>query len=255
MSERLSEDIDRILQWGSENLVDFNSSKTQHLTISTKKSQVFPSVAMGCNVLEDSSAVSILGLRISSHLSWNDHINSIAKRASQKLGYLFRARGFFSSRDLLLLYKAQVRPLMEYCSHIWGGAPATSLKILDKVQARAIRLINDVKLTSSLQPLSHRRAVASLSLFYRYFFGACSSELSGCVPPPLELTANRTSRQTLSSHPYAVVVPTCRTAMGKQSFFMRTARLWNALPSTCFPGMYGLQKFKQAINKQSHNNV
>ena len=179
----------------------------------------------------------------------------LPKEPSKNLGYLNRATEYFSSRDLLLLYKAQVRPLMEYCSHIWGGAPATSLKILDKVQARAIRLINDVKLTSYLQPLSHRRAVASLSLFYRYFFGACSSELSGCVPPPLTLTANRVSRQTTSSHPYTVVVPTCRTSLGKQSFFMRTARLWNALPSICFPALYDLQKFKQAINKQSLTNL
>ena len=86
ISERLSEDIDRVLQWGSNNLVDFNSSKTQHLAISTKKSQVFPSVTMGCDTLEDSSSVSILGLRITSHLAWNEHINSITKRAFQKLG-------------------------------------------------------------------------------------------------------------------------------------------------------------------------
>ena len=138
-----------------------------------------------------------------------------------------------------------------YCCHIWGGAPVTSLKILDKLQARAIRLINDVKLTSQLQSLSHRRAVASLSLFYRYYFGACSSELAGCVPPPLMLTANRTSRLTTSSHPYTVVVPTCRTAFGKQTFVMRTSRIWNALPSTCFPTSFNLQQFKQAVNKQS----
>ena len=39
------------------------------------------------------------------------------------------------------------------------------------------------KLASGLESLSHRRDVASLSLFYRYYNGLCSSELSDLVPP------------------------------------------------------------------------
>ena len=39
-------------------------------------------------------------------------------------------------------------------------------------------------LAASLEPLVHRRNVASLSLFYRYYFGRCSSELAQLVPLP-----------------------------------------------------------------------
>ena len=39
-------------------------------------------------------------------------------------------------------------------------------------------------LAVSLEPLAHRRNVASLSLFYRYYFGRCSSELAQLVPLP-----------------------------------------------------------------------
>ena len=39
-------------------------------------------------------------------------------------------------------------------------------------------------LAASLGPLAHRRNVASLSLFYRYYFGRCSSELAQLVPLP-----------------------------------------------------------------------
>nr|CAH7743829.1 unnamed protein product [Callosobruchus chinensis] len=42
--------------------------------------------------------------------------------------------------NLLTLYKAQVRPSLEYCSYIWGAAAPTTLSILDVVQRRAIRL-------------------------------------------------------------------------------------------------------------------
>nr|CAH7721008.1 unnamed protein product [Callosobruchus chinensis] len=95
------------------------------------------------------------------------NVSSIATAAGKKLGYLFRARKYFSPSNLLTLYKPQVRPSLEYCSHIWGAVAPTTLSILDAVQRRAIRLIGDPALTCHLQPLSHRRrrAVDDLSLF------------------------------------------------------------------------------------------
>ena len=60
-----------------------------------------------------------------------------------------------------------IRPCLEYCSHVWGGSPFT--RFLDRVETKAIRLIEDARLTSSLDSLSRRRIVASLSMFYRIF--------------------------------------------------------------------------------------
>ena len=54
---------------------------------------------------------------------------------------------------------------MEYCCHIWAGASACHLFLLDRVQKRIVNLIGD-ELGSSLQSLSHRRSIATLSLFY-----------------------------------------------------------------------------------------
>nr|CAH7742996.1 unnamed protein product [Callosobruchus chinensis] len=78
-----------------------------------------------------------------------------------------RCLKYFSPSNILTLYKAQIRPSLAYCSHIWGAAASTTLSILDAVQRRAIRLIGDPTLHFHLQPPSHRRAVGDLSLFYR----------------------------------------------------------------------------------------
>ena len=118
-----------------------------------------------------------LGLSLSSNLTWKTHIHSLAKHASQKLGFLARARGFFSSSHLPSIYKSQIRPSLEYCSHVWGGAPKSTLGLLHKVQSKAIRLINNPNLTKLLQPLSHRRLVGDLSIYYRYFNGHFSQEI------------------------------------------------------------------------------
>ena len=72
---------------------------------------------------------------------------------------------------------------MEYCCHIWAGAPSCYLELLDKLQKRICRTVGP-SLAASLEPLAHRRNVASLSLFYSYYFGRCSSELAQLVPLP-----------------------------------------------------------------------
>nr|CAH7761849.1 unnamed protein product [Callosobruchus chinensis] len=165
--------------------------------------------------------------------------------AGKKLGYLFRARKYYSPSNFLTLYKAQIRPSLEYSSHIWGAAAPTTLSILDAVQRRAIRLIGDPALTCHLLPLSHRHAVADLSLFYRYSNGFCSSELTAIIPPlskPVGCTAGT------SSHPKAVVLHTSRTERYDRTFVRRVSR-WNGLPGDVLvePASVGL--FKSRVNK------
>src|ERR1044072_1299622 len=104
----------------------------------------------------------------------------VAKVASKKLGILFRLREFFSSEQLLQIYKGLIRPCMESCSHILGGSGSSSL--LDRVEFKAKRLINCPLLSISLDPLSLRRDVRALSLFYRYYNGRCSRELPSRIP-------------------------------------------------------------------------
>ena len=73
---------------------------------------------------------------------------------------------------------------MEYCCHVWAGAPSCYLELLDKLQKWICRTAGPSPLAASLEPLAHCRNVASLSLFYRYYFGRCSSELAELVPLP-----------------------------------------------------------------------
>ena len=72
---------------------------------------------------------------------------------------------------------------MGYCRHVWAGAPSCYLELLDKLQKQIYRTV-DPALAGSLEPLPYHRNVASFSLFYRYYFGRCRSELAELVPLP-----------------------------------------------------------------------
>ena len=197
--------------------------------------------------MDISSSITQLGLSISSNLTWKPHINSIAKHASQKPGFLSRACGYFSPSQLLAIYKSQIRPSLEYCSHVWGGAPKSSLYLIDRVESKAIHLIKNPNLTNSLQSLSHCHRVTDLSIFYCYFHGHCSQQIKNIIPDPVRHV--RITRSSTYSHPFQVTLPNPQTLSHKSSFIPRTAQLWNSLPSTTFLESYNLPPFKPNINK------
>ena len=138
---------------------------------------------MDGSVLEKKSSFKMPELAFFSKLDWGFYIVSIAKTASKKIGALIRSMKFLSPEAVLHLYKSTIRPCMEYCCHVWAGAPSCYLELLDKPQKRICRTVGP-SLAASLEPLAHRRNVVSLSLFYRYYFGRCSSELAQLIPLP-----------------------------------------------------------------------
>ena len=48
---------------------------------------------------------------------------------------------FLSPEVALYLYKSTIRPCMEYCCHVWAGAPSCYLELLDKLQKRIRRTV------------------------------------------------------------------------------------------------------------------
>ena len=125
----------------------------------------------------------MLGLTFSSKLDGVSYIISIAKTASNRIGALIHSIKFLSPEVALYLYKSTICPCMEYCCHVWAGAPSCYLELLDKLQKRICRTVGP-SLAASLEPLAHRQNVVSLSLFYRYYFGRCLSELAQLISVP-----------------------------------------------------------------------
>ena len=76
------------------------------------------------SVLEEKSSFKMLELIFSSKLDWDSYMISIAKTASNKIGALIRSMKSLSSEIALYLYKSTIHPCMEYCCHIWAGAPS-----------------------------------------------------------------------------------------------------------------------------------
>ena len=108
-------------------------------------------------------------------------------------------------------YIVQIRPSLEYGSHLWRGASKHSLVTLDATQKRAIKLIGDPALIDSLDSLARRGTISALSLYYRYYHGVCSVELKSINSPKAVFTRN--TRFSNAQHPFAVKLDKNRPAL------------------------------------------
>ena len=169
MVSELESDLQDTVDWSRKWLVDFNAGKTQLVSFDHSNNTAAIDVKMDGSVLEEKSSFKMLGLSFSSKLDWGSYIVSTAKTASKKIGALIRSMKFLSPEVALYLYKSTIWPCMEYCCHVWAGAPSCYLELLDKLQKQICRTVGP-SLAVSLEPLVHRQNVASLS-FYGYYFG------------------------------------------------------------------------------------
>ena len=117
---------------------------------------------------------------------------------------------FLSPEVALYLYKSTIPPCMEYYCHAWAGAPNYYLEFLDKLQQRICRTVGP--------SLSSLKCGHFLS----------SSELAQLVRLPF--SRGRSTRYSDRLHDFLVNIPRCYKDAYVNSFFPRTARLWNSLP-------------------------
>ncbi len=101
------------------------------------------------------------------------HLQTIARQASLRVSTLHRVGSFLDSRGILLLYKAQIMPYLEYAALSWMSSAPTHMRKLDKVERRVMRLVEGNHLRSPSQDLApldsleYRRDVGALEVFYK----------------------------------------------------------------------------------------
>ena len=143
------------------------------------------------------------------------------------------------------LYKSTIWPCIEY-SNVWAGTPSCYLEFLEKLQKRICRTLGP-SLTATVEPLTHRRNVACLTLLYSHNFHRPSSELAQLVLLPY-FRGTRTRYSDIFYY-FSVTIPRCHKNVYVNSLFPRTARSWNSLPTgTLFNYSFFQNRFPLCFN-------
>ena len=85
-----------------------------------------PTLTIDGTVLKESDDLVILGVTFDSKMTFEKHLRSVSRAASQRLGILRKSWRVFHDRSLLRrCFWGFVLPVLEYCSVVWCSAADT----------------------------------------------------------------------------------------------------------------------------------
>ena len=123
-----------------------------------------PTLTIGGTVLKESDGLVILEVTFDSKMTFEKHLRSVSRAASQRLDILRKSWRVFHDRSLLRRgFQGFVLPVLEYCSAVWCSAANTHLKLLDRAVSGARFLTGGVFECD----IAHRRSVAVLCMLYK----------------------------------------------------------------------------------------
>ena len=152
-------------------------------------------------MLKESDDIVILGVTFDSKMTFEKHLRSVSRAASQRLGILRKSCKVFHDRLLRgRCFGGFVLPVLEYCSANWCSAADTHLRLLDRVVSCASFLTGGVFGCY----LAHRRSVAVLCKLYKIMCNPMHP-LYGALPVPYVLV--RVTRGAVIAHRYTYATP------------------------------------------------
>ena len=252
-SSELNRDLTKISEWAYQWKMSFNpdpSKQAVEVYFSRKTGQInAPVLSFNATPITTSEFHKHLGLILDTKLAFEHHLREKFLKANKIIGLISRLRKFLPRDTLLTIYKAFVRPHLDYGDIIYDfPGNATFTQKLESVQYNAclaitgcIRGTSREKLYSELgiESLSDRRFSRRLFFFYKIFHGLAPRYLFNYLPPQND--GLRDVRSRLPIYPLHA-----RTERFRNSFFPYCISQWNTLDSR-IRDLPSISSFKRAI--------
>ena len=134
-----------LLEFTNQNKMKINMKKTKVMPFNlSKKYDFLPQLSFpDGEPLEVIYTTKLLGVTLSSDLSWSHHINDITKRATKKLWVILRFKTLGGTREQLLsVYQLRVRSTLEFAAPVFHSSLSQDLsRQVEMVQKKAFAII------------------------------------------------------------------------------------------------------------------
>ena len=131
-------DINILINWFNSNYFMLNSDKCKLLL--TNHSEDI-SINVGKEYIKSRASVKLLGVKIDSNLTFNEHVCKICKKAGQKLHALARISKYMNRDKLCIFCKSFIESQFGYCPLIWMFHNRTLNSKINRLHERALRLV------------------------------------------------------------------------------------------------------------------
>ena len=141
--QHLQNDLDRLVKWSEKWQMLFNFGKCKCLH--TGHGNLNVNYKMGDTVLGTTVKEKDLGVTISADMKGSEQCGIAASKGNQILGLIRRNITYKGKKLIIPLYKAIVRPHLEYCIQAWRPYRKKDIDTLERIQRRATKMIPELR--------------------------------------------------------------------------------------------------------------
>ena len=224
----IQEDLNRLVKWTEKWQMNFNLSKCKvmHIGHSNEKNIY----QMDSIKLKETNSEKDLGIVITNNFKSTNHCIQVEKKCNRLLGYIKRQFLYRNKNIVVTLYKSLILPHLEYCVQFWSPSLKKDIDRLERVQARATKLIPEIRHMSyenrlkilGMHTLKSRRIRFDLVQTYKILHGVDNVDYTKYF----ELNNNHTR-----NNGYKLMVKMHNTNILGNFFMYRVVNNWNKLPS------------------------
>ena len=229
--QHLQNDLDRLVKWSEKWQMLFNFGKCKCLHTGHRNLNV--NYKMGATVLGTTVKEKDLGVTISADMKVSEQCGIAASKGNQILGLIRRNITYKGKKLIIPLYKAIVRPHLEYCIQAWRPYRKKDIDTLERIQRRATKMIPELRDLSyeerlkecGLTTLETRRLRGDQIEVFKILNGYENIDRN------MFFSLKKDSRTR--GHQVKLVKDQCRLDIRKHSFSQRTINEWNKLSTDC----------------------
>ena len=229
--QHLQNDLDRLVKWSEKWQMLFNFGKCKCLH--TGHGNLDVNYKMGETVLCTTVKEKDLGVTISADMKVSEQCGIAASKGNQILGLIRRNIIYKGKKLIIPLYKAIVRPHLEYCIQSWRPYRKKDIYMLERIQRRATKMIPELRDLSDEERL---KECGLTTLETRRLRGGqieVFKILNGYENIDRNMFFSLKMDSRTRGHEVKLVKDQCRLDIRKHSFSQRTINEWNKLSTDC----------------------
>ncbi|MCH2405870.1 MAG: reverse transcriptase family protein, partial [Nitrosopumilus sp.] len=267
MRKHLNLDLRNLCNWLKANKISLNCSKTELIIFRHPNKPLLHNkhpfelkIKINGSIILPSKSVKYLGITLDPYLNWSCHTGNLASRLSRATGMLAKIRHFVSKNTLLNIYHGIFSSILTYGSHVWGQSINKHISRIQRIQNKAIRIINFAHFRDPVSPLYYTSKVPKFSDHIK-IQNACyvHDSLNGNLPIALQdsfkLALDTHRHDTRGASQSKLMLPKARTqAYGINSIKYQSVAIWNII--TCeIPDKKFLTLSKSTCKKLITNHI
>ena len=226
--DELQRDFDNVLKWSTIWQLPLNLDKCSVMHLGSKNA--FHRYSAGDVLINQTVSERDLGVQIDHQLKFHEHTASVLKKCKSIVAVIKRSFICLNRRLITMLYKALIRPVLEYGNSVWGPSYMGDKVALEKLQRRVTKMVTGLSHTHypdrlkhlNLPSLAYRRTRGDLITIFKLVTGRLKADANLLK---IERGPHRTRGHSLRLTKVRAVKHARRNCL-----LIRGANAWNSLP-------------------------